>query len=332
MSVFKTTVFVGLIAFAWSGAARAADVYQDIYNAVDQKHLQQVLQETTGLVPVTIGGQTVSITNRFTPAMKTQWRAYWKQYFQSLGMDVQEMAYPTAHASTGETQGHNLEAILPGASKDTFVIIVHYDSMGPAGAETSNPGVDDDMTGMTILMETAKVLSTYKGRLQNTVRFVAADYEEWSGPGLEGARKYAAYLKGLAAQENFKIIGAVDDEQSGWNCTSDNLCDASVGGKTTYIASCSEDGAYDYKEIGDLFEAVAKQYTDLRTDRECETDDSDHYAMWEIGVPTVVFSEPYGNPHYDGAGGDTYTTIDQDYFFRMAKLGVVFAAKNVGVQ
>ncbi|HLZ10916.1 MAG TPA: M28 family peptidase, partial [Chloroflexota bacterium] len=225
----------------------------------------------------------------------------------------------------------NLEAILPGASKDTFVIIVHYDSIGPFGQEAQNPGVDDDMSGMTILMETARVLSGYAGRLQHTVRFVAADYEEWSAPGLEGARKYAAYLKDLAAREGFKIIGAVDDEQSGWNCASDGLCDADTGGKTTFMASCSDDGNYNYPAIGDLFEATAKEFSDIRVDRECEGSDSDHYAMWEIGVPTVVFSEPYGNPHYDAEGGDVYTRIDQDYFFRMAKLGVVFAAKNIGV-
>ena len=30
----------------------------------------------------------------------------------------------------------------------SFIIIVHYDSIGPFGAETSNPGADDDMSGM----------------------------------------------------------------------------------------------------------------------------------------------------------------------------------------
>jgi hypothetical protein len=160
---------------------------------------------------------------------------------------------------------------------------------------------------------------------------VAADFEEWGAPGLEGARVYAKYLKALSQKEGWKIVGAVDNEQSGWNCASDQQCSASSGGKSTYAASCSENGVYSYKEIGDLFDSVAKEFTDLRVDRECETDDSDHYAMWEIGVPTVVFSEPYGNPHYDGAGGDLYSTIDLTYFEKMSRLGVVFAAKNVGV-
>jgi Zn-dependent M28 family amino/carboxypeptidase len=219
-----------------------------------------------------------------------------------------------------ETQGHDVEAVLPGKSADSIVIIVHYDSMGPHGSD--NPAVDDDMTGMSMQMETARILKTYAGRLQYTIRFVAADYEEWGD--LEGARFYAKYIKALAAKNHFKIVNAVDDEQSGWK-QNDNT-------NTFDIYSCG--GPTDSKKMGDAMEAVAKKYGSLQVKRGCMGENSDHYAMWEIGVQTVVFSEhnPMQNPHFDNEGGDTYEKIDQDYFFKIAQVGITFATTLVQIQ
>ena len=178
-------------------------IYQQVFNNVSQSHLQELLKNMTGVNPVTVDGKTFSITDRYLPASKANFRSYWTSYFKSLGIPVQEFAYPTAHTSSGETNGHNLEAVLKGKSPDSIIIIVHYDSMGITGSESTNPAVDDDMTGMAMLMETARILSQIGTVPDHTVRFVAADYEEWSGPGLEGARVYAKYINDLAAKENF---------------------------------------------------------------------------------------------------------------------------------
>jgi Zn-dependent M28 family amino/carboxypeptidase len=215
------------------------------------------------------------------------------------------------------------------------IIIVHYDSIGPWGDEAGNPGVDDDMSGMAILMETARILAEHRASLQNTVRFVAADYEEHSGPGLEGARKYATYIKDLAAKENFKLLAAIDDEQTGWNCANEGGCTDGSKGDTFDVFSCSGDGrGYDFKAVGDALEqAVATYAPGLKTRRGCMAENSDHYAMWEIGVPAVVFSEhePFNNPHFDQNGGDTYDKIDQGYFFHIAQVGVTFATTLAGL-
>jgi len=312
-------------------------IYQKVFSAVDQTNLQTLLKEMTGGLPVTdpTTGAAVLVTDRYLPASKAKFRAFWLMYFRGLGMDAQEFSYPTQH-SIGETQGHNLEAVLPGKSKDSIVIIVHYDSIGPAGNEAGNPGVDDDMSGMSIMLETARILSQYRGTLQKTVRFVAADYEEHSSPGLEGARTYATYIKKLSTDENFKIVAAIDDEQTGWNCAGDSACDdaRSAAGTAFDVFSCSGDGkGYDFKALGDQLEQTASTYSALKTTRGCMGENSDHYAMWEIGVPSVVFSEhdPFNNPHFDQSGGDTYDKIDQSYFLKIAQVGVTFAAELVGV-
>lgn len=319
----KMSILFVVAALLSPPSAEAQSVYEKIFQSVDKGSLLQFLKEMTGVVPVTVRGERFSITNRYSAEAKANYRKYWTNYFQSLGMNVQEFAYKTAHTQI-ESQGHNLEAILPGMSEDSIVIIVHYDSIGPRGAETRNPGVDDDMSGMSVSLETARLLAPYAGKLKYTVRFVAADFEEWASPGLEGARVYAKYIQNLSKSRGFKIVAAIDNEQIGWS--------GGDGGKTVDVFSCSR-GQYNFPEIGDAFENLARTLGGMNTKRSCMGANSDHYAMWEIGVPAVVYSEhnPFNNPHFDQNGDDTFDRIDQDYFFRIARIGVTFAAKLAGV-
>src|ERR1041384_4617128 len=138
---------------------------------------------------------------------------------RDLGLEIKEFHYQAAgHPRPGD----NVEAVLRGPSPDSIVVIVHYDSIGPRNRETENPGVDDDMSGMTIMLETARLFVAHRDRLSFTVRFVVSDEEELGG--LAGARNYAAYITGLAQTQGFQLVAAIDDEQSGWNCSVDNKC------------------------------------------------------------------------------------------------------------
>jgi Zn-dependent M28 family amino/carboxypeptidase len=242
------------------------------------------------------------------------------------------MAYPTVHhEQSGEAEGHNLEAIIPGQSNDTVVIVVHYDSMGPSGSETSNPGVDDDMTGMATQLDTARVLAAFKGRLRHTIRFVATDYEEWGK--LEGARVYAKYLQQFAAAGGFKIVAAIDDEQSGWNCAATGQCTDGSRELRLLINDCSSDGGFASKELSGQMSELSRAYQGLPVVTECAGQDSDHYAFWEIGVPAIEFGEFswQNNDHFDDRGGDTYERIDENYFYAISRVGVTFAAKTIGI-
>jgi len=309
-------------------------IYKGIFDEVSQPRISELLKQLTGYTPVSLAGASYSLSERYTPAGKAHFRDFLRQYFSGLGISATELSFTTSRGR--EPSGHNVEAVLPGASKDSLVIIVHYDSMGPSGRETSNPAVDDDMTGMATALETARILAAHQSQLKNTVRFVAADLEEVGG--LEGARNYAAYLKALSQKEGFKIIAAIDNEQSGWNCAAENGC--GFGAKTATanpvdIYSCSGDGTgYNNPALGDSLEAVATSYSGMPVKRGCIGENSDHYAMWEIGVPAVVFSEhdPFDNPHFDSEGGDTLDKIDSSYFFRIAQLGITFAATVAGLK
>jgi hypothetical protein len=301
-------------------------VYGDVYGAIDQDRLVTTLRELGGDVPVTVGGETYAISERYSEVGREHFRRYWRAAFEAMGLTVRAIDYQDPQSSR---PGHDLEAVLPGKSPDSIVVIVHYDSIGPPGQETGNPGVDDDMTGMAILLETARVLVPYQGRLAHTVRFVATDEEELGG--LAGARAYAHLILDEATAGGFALVAAVDDEQTGWNCMSEGAC----GGVATWPAfdvfSCGDQ--FDNPALGDQLEAVVHDFSTIGVVRGCLGANSDHYAMWEIGVPSVVFTEhnPFGNPHFDQNGGDTFAKIDVGYFAAIARPAITFQATLIGI-
>jgi hypothetical protein len=311
----------------------SGDPYEALHAAIDPARLVARLQEMSGYADISTDAGTSRITERYSPSSKQKFRDYWSRYFQSLGASPEELAYPTQH-TIGESEGHNLEVVIPGRSADCVVVIAHYDSIGPEGHETENPAVDDDMTGMSSMLEAARLFIPLRTRLLHTLRFVAADYEEQANPGLEGSRHYAQALAQQAKDAGFSILAAIDYEQSGWNCGSDGLCGSDIAGKVADVIDCSGDAnAYSSPDLGAAARAAMQTYSRLSPSPACMTAYSDHYPMWEIGVPAVVISEhdPLHNPHFDQKGGDTFDRIDVDYFVEIAKTDIMLTAKVVGI-
>ena len=311
-------------------AVAATDHLKEIFDQVDGARLTQVMRELSGVVPVVVNGQTITLGQRFDTAGRKRFRDYWIQTMSSLGLEINQFHYQAAgHPRAGD----NVEAVLRGPSPNSVVVIVHYDSIGPRGRETSNPGADDDMSGMSIQLETARLLVQHKAQIANTVRFVASDEEELGG--LAGARNYAQHIKALSQSEGFALVAAVDDEQSGWNCSTDRLCGDNLF-PAFDVFSCGSGGGktFNFQALGDQLAAIAAAYSPLRVKRGCIGASSDHFAMWEIGVPAVVYSEhnPFANPHFDRAGGDTFAKIDMAYLISIARPAITFQAALAGVQ
>ena len=123
------------------------DHLKEIFDQVDGARLTQVMRELSGVVPVTVNGVSITLGQRFDAAGRKRFRDYWTQTMLGLGLEVTQLHYQAAgHPRAGD----NIEAVLRGPSPNSVVVIVHYDSIGPRGRETSNPGADDDMSGMAI--------------------------------------------------------------------------------------------------------------------------------------------------------------------------------------
>lgn len=315
-------------------AIAPGDPYKAVFDAVSQSQLQARLRELTGVDAVTVGGATFKITDRWSVASKAKLRSYWMQYFQALGATVNTLPFAIPNL-VGETQGHNLEAILPGASPDSLVVIVHYDTVGITGMEAQNPGADDDGSGLAMQMEAARVFAAV-ARRHNTVRFVAADYEEISS-NLDGDYAYVKYLQNEASTRGFKILAASDDDQTGWSCWSENLCTA--GGPTTpnttfQLITC--DGkTHSYPALAQAVLDVAAAWSPtVKPTAKCDNaGDTDHYPFWVAGIPAYVIEEwgSENNPHYDATGGDTVEKIDFSYLWKVAQIQIAAQAKLMGI-
>jgi Zn-dependent M28 family amino/carboxypeptidase len=300
---------------------------------VNNDNLQTLLKKMSGYLPVDIDGTSTLLTERYSPSAKANYRKFWLQYFKNLGIPINELPYTTSF-HRGETQGHNMEAVLEGSSPDSIVIVVHYDSIGTKGQETKNPGVDDNMTGMAIMLETARILASKKEFLHYTVRFVATDYEEEDNPNLEGARKYAAYIKNKSETDHFKIIAAIGPDQTGWNCFAEAACQDDSTSETFDIFSCSDDGEnFNANGFGEMFTQFVSEFSTLQVEQSCTIDDSDVYAMWEIGIPSLIYVEhnPHLNPNYDENGTDALDKVDLTYHASIAQVSSAFIARLAGI-
>ncbi|MGE5181873.1 MAG: M28 family metallopeptidase [Acidobacteriota bacterium] len=307
-----------------------------IWDRVDARELGARLAELTGEAQVSVDGATYSITNRWSPLAKQRFRAYWTAYMTSLGADVSEVTFPVSSALAGETTGHDLEAVLPGRSPDSVVIVVHYDTVGVAGSERANPGADDDGSGLAMQLEAARIFAQITDRA-NTVRFVAADYEEISDD-LAGDQAYVAYLQKQAALQRFQILVASDNDQTGWSCWSDGLCtDDTPDPDTTFeLISCSGDSNHwDFPSLADGLAAVADRHgSALQPTPLCDgSGDTDHYAFWQAGIPAYVIEEWSAdqNPHFDNLGDDTMAHIDFGLLAETARIQITFQAQLAGI-
>ena len=70
------SLFLGSFAFA-SGPD---PMDQRIFESVSAPHLIQILRDIAGVDPVTVFGQTYSITDRYSPASKAKFRNYFRKF------------------------------------------------------------------------------------------------------------------------------------------------------------------------------------------------------------------------------------------------------------
>ncbi|RWS12080.1 hypothetical protein B4U79_05743 [Dinothrombium tinctorium] len=106
--------------------------------------------------------------------------------FHKFGLLTKVQKFPFVQYKNGsfvETNAENLIGILPSErykqlNDKILVIGAHYDTV------YLNPGVDDNGSGSIAVLECARVLSRYNGKLDATVYFVLFDEEE---TGLHGS-------------------------------------------------------------------------------------------------------------------------------------------------
>jgi Peptidase family M28 len=252
--------------------------------------------------------------NRYTEDDRAKARQYITESLENSGWTVQEMPFENGVNLYAERSGDDPTAgdILLGA---------HYDSV------ERSPGVDDNATSVSVLLEAARLLNTSTPR---TLKLLFFDLEE---SGLLGSQAFA------------------DDPTQKENLKSDRLKGAIILDMVGY--ACYEAKCQSYPPVlpitpptdrGDFLAVIGNQgHPDLINGFTQSTRStlpqvltleiptlggftpdlvrSDHAPFWKKGLGAVLVTDTanFRNPNYHQPT-DTLETIDQEFFLGSAQI------------
>jgi Zn-dependent M28 family amino/carboxypeptidase len=233
-------------------------------------------------------------------------RAYILSRFAQIGVapigDKFEQSFDFAKRDGTKVQGINLVARIKGTSKGAslgkaMVVSAHYDHLGVRNGEIYN-GADDNASGVAGLLAVAEAFKAKPPK--HDVIFAVVDAEE---SGLRGAKAFAAAppvpLQTIALDVNFDML--------------------SKNPKNELYASGTAPFPY-LKPILVKVATTAPVTLKLGHDTDADgkqnnwTDQSDHFAFGEKGVPWVYFGVE-DHPEYHKPTDD-FATVPQDFFKR----------------
>jgi len=173
----------------------------------------------------------------------------------------------TVNAITEKRSVNNVRAILPGTEKpeEKVVFCAHLDSHG-------NMGANDNATGLSILLELARVFSMYPSK--RTIEFLATGNEETISMGAyEYCKRHRSELKNIVCVLNVDMVGV---------------------GSHLYIMSESRwpDKLLTIPEwLTSHVQSVAKELNyDIKTDTMDLSSDEGRFL--DAGVPAIFFWKP----------------------------------------
>jgi hypothetical protein len=189
----------------------------------------------------------------------------------------------------------NVIARIPGTRDPDLVYVAssHFDSV------ERGPGADDDTSGATALLETARVLADHP--MPATIELAFFTGEE---SGLLGSREYVR----RAVAEDARIVGALNNDMVGW--ANDHRLDNTV--------------RYSNPGIRDVQHAAAMGFSALITYDALYYKSTDAAAYYEAYGDIVAGIGSYpvlGNPHYHQAT-DRLETVDQRLVAEVARTTV----------
>ncbi len=189
----------------------------------------------------------------------------------------------------------NVIATLPGTVHPDVVYVVssHFDSV------RRGPGADDNTSGTSVLLETARILAD--SPLSATVKFAFFTGEE---AGLRGSREFMR----RAVADSLNIVGALNNDMVGWS--GDGRLDNTI--------------RYSNAGIRDVQHAAAFLFSDLVTYDAKYYKFTDAHAYYEVYGDIVggIGSYPVlGNPNYHQPS-DELETVDQDLVAETAKTNI----------
>lgn len=224
-------------------------------------------------------------------------RAYLQQAYRGFGYtDVRAQSFEARTAvNQPPVPTANILAVLPGTTHPELVYVIssHFDS------RAEGPGADDNTSGTSVLLETARVLATRPQAA--TIIFASLTGEE---SGLLGGREFVR----VAKADGLRLVGVLNNDMVGW--ANDQRLDNTI--------------RYSNPGIRDIQHAAAIQFSDLITYDAFYYKSTDAQAFYD-GYGDIVGgigSYPVlGNPHYH-MPHDVLETINHRLVAEVAKTTV----------
>lgn len=215
---------------------------------------------------------------------------------EEIEKNLSELGYVTSQICYASRKCSVLAEKKGTVSEDKVVLVeAHMDSVGKDFA-----GADDNASGTAVLMEMARVLSTYKN--QKTIRFFVTNGEEG---GLLGAEHYVRTLK--TSGKIKELVLAINMDMVGWNSNG--------------IVELETNAEYD--SLAKWFAGLASTYTRLKSKITLGAWGSDHVPFLKAGVPALLTIEDWSTktPCYHAAC-DKPEGLNYGYATEIGKLNV----------
>ncbi|MDX1413407.1 MAG: M20/M25/M40 family metallo-hydrolase [Candidatus Promineifilaceae bacterium] len=219
-----------------------------------------------------------------------------------------------------QAEQRNVVATLPGRDVGGGVIIVmaHYDNRPQSDIDgfSRASGANDNASGVALLLETARILSSREW--SQTIKFVAMAAEE---QGTFGSRHFAqnAFLDNLnvIAAVNYDAVGGRAGIPQSVRLFAQNLRESPSGQLGRY---------YDY--VSGLYLPTFPVVMIDALDREGRW--GDHREFVNVGMPAIRVIESDEDPDLINSLLDTWTNIDYSYLQKVVQLNVAVLSNAAG--
>lgn len=234
-------------------------------------------------------------------------------------LDVRIDEFPLTLAGVSTTQ-QNIIATLPGEGNHPGVIVVmaHYDSRSEnlEDGQSLAPGADDNGSGVALLIETARLLSSRP--LQQTIIFAFLAAEE---QGTFGSRLFVQDL----LLEGRIIDVAINNDIVGGR--------AGIPQSLRIFAQGPEDS--EHVRLARYFDVIADVYSpmfavDIQQAPDREGRFGDHREFLNAGIPAIRLTESVEDPGAQHNENDIADRLDYEYLVQVTRLNVAALANMAG--
>jgi subtilisin-like proprotein convertase family protein len=267
-----------------------------VISLVDLQSLSIFEKELTGEVPTVIGGEPYKIISRYWKSEGNRKSGqYVYEKFRSYGLETHYWVYsPT---------GTNIIAVKPGKKfpNQKIIFCAHYDNIVNGIVPDTTYGADDNASGTSAVLETARILRNYE--FDYTIIFAAWDEEELYFFG-----------SGAYADSCFKhrdsIVAVINLDMIGWDGNNDGKARVGKDSNSVYLA-------YLMQSAMNIYEPSLNPFISA-------SGGSDEVAFQRRGYKGILLIEdtsPDFNPYYHTVG-ERFFHFNEPYFVSMTKSAI----------